>query len=49
MSWEAEVTKWESEPYWLYAPTLEALLVSLPDESLISHLDVWQIGNPYAG
>jgi len=46
--WEAKVFEWESEPYWLYAATLPELIQNLPDSDVISHFEVYQIGNPVA-
>ena len=44
--WEAEVQKWESEPYLIQADSLDQLLDQLPPHSEISRLHIYQISNP---
>jgi len=46
MKWEAFVHEWESEPYSIKAESFEEVITKLPYRERISHVYIYQIGNP---
>lgn len=46
--WEAQIVKWESEPYTVFADSLSELIDQFPPVEEVSNIHIWQIGNPLA-